>query len=102
MAEKISQTRSTRNALGKNQAAGSIRDASPRALHRTQMRFNLTIYDEPASLVLEWRRRGIVCSARDVLLQSLRALHKQILETDMASIQLDRIRSRKDEAPDDE
>ena len=66
------------------------------------MRFNLSIYDESASLVLEWRRRGIVSSGRDVLLQSLRTLHKQILETDIASMQLDRFRSRKDEVADDE
>jgi hypothetical protein len=107
MSERIAQTQSTITAPGKSQATVprrtvSIRDASPNAPRRTRVRFNVSIYDEPASWILEWRRRGIVSSARDVLLQSLQSLRKQILETDTASMQVDRFGSRKDEVQDDE
>jgi len=52
------------------------------------LRFNLTLHGEPCDWVSNWRERGLVSSARDVLIQALRALHKEIVEQDLKTIQL--------------
>lgn len=62
------------------------RDASKKSSPR--FRLNLTIYGEPAEWVGAWRERGLIASARDLVIQSLRALHDKTVQEDLKCAQL--------------
>ena len=49
------------------------------------VRFNTIISGEPAAWLEDWKRRGLVRSNSDAIRVAFRALHDQILETDLKS-----------------
>lgn len=53
-----------------------------------RLRLNLVIVGEPVGWVAKWRMRGLVGSARDLVLQALRALYDKTLETDLKALQV--------------
>jgi len=53
-----------------------------------RVRINTVIVGEPARWLLEWKRRGLVTSYTDAIIQALRAMHEKIVEQDLKLIQL--------------
>jgi len=53
-----------------------------------KVRINTTISGEAASILLDLRRRGLVTSARDAIIQALLALYDKVLERDLRAAQL--------------
>ncbi len=73
--------------------SSDLKSSSPkegRKLKFAHVRFNVDLYGEPASWVIEWRARGLVSSKRDVLLQSLRTLREKFLDMELTENQLER------------
>lgn len=54
------------------------------------MRINTTITGEPAEWLQEWKRRGLVTSYTDAVIQSLRVFKEIVTEHDLKSHQLRR------------
>jgi hypothetical protein len=76
---------------------GSIARRRGKSLPSSRFRLNLTIYGEPAEWVVGWRERGLISTARDLVVQSLQALHDKTVERDLKSAQLKSIRDDQDE-----
>lgn len=55
---------------------------------RPRVRINTVIVGEPARWLIEWKRRGIVTSYTDAVIQAFRALHEKITEQDLKVMQL--------------
>jgi len=53
-----------------------------------KIRINTTVTGEPARWLNEWKRRGLVTSYTDAVIQSLRAFKEKIVEQDLKSVQL--------------
>jgi len=61
-----------------------------RAKHdaKIRVRINTVITGEPALWLIEWKRRGLVTSNSDAVIQAFRALHEKITELDLKMVQL--------------
>lgn len=53
-----------------------------------RVRINLVLKGEPAEWLIKWRRRGLVSSYADAVIQALRALHEKIVEQDLKALQI--------------
>jgi Arc/MetJ-type ribon-helix-helix transcriptional regulator len=53
-----------------------------------KVRINTVITGEPAEWLEEWKRRGLVTSYTDAVIQALRAMNEKITEQDLKLIQL--------------
>jgi len=47
------------------------------------IRINMKVEGEPAEWLEEWKRRGLVTSYTDAVIQALRVLHESITEFDI-------------------
>jgi len=57
------------------------------------IRINMKVEGEPAEWLEEWKRRGLVTSYTDAVVQALRAYNEKIVEQDLKFIQLNNIKS---------
>lgn len=57
------------------------------------IRINMKVEGEPAEWLAEWKRRGLVTSYTDAVVQALRAYNEKILEQDLRTVQLQNFRS---------
>ena len=48
----------------------------------------MTVEGEPAEWLNEWKRRGLVTSYTDAIIQSLRAFKEKVIEQDLKAAQL--------------
>jgi hypothetical protein len=60
---------------------------------RTRIRINMTVEGEPAAWLDEWKRRGLVTSYTDAVIQSLRAFNEKVIEQDLKIVQLENIKN---------
>ena len=56
------------------------------------IRIKTIVNGEPAVWLSEWKRRGLVTSYTDAIIQALRAFNERITEQDLKSTQLDNTR----------
>lgn len=63
-----------------------------REKEKARIRINMTLEGEPAVWIGEWKRRGLITSYTDGVIQALRALHEKVTEQDLKSAQLGNIR----------
>ena len=62
-----------------------------------RVRINTVIVGEPAKWLREWKRRGLVTSYTDAIIQALRAMHEKIVEQYLKLIQLRNMREVEEE-----
>jgi len=62
-----------------------------------KVRINAIITGEPALWIIEWKRRGLVTSNADAVIQALRALYEKISELDLRTVQLKNFRRVEEE-----
>ena len=62
-----------------------------------KVRINVVITGEPALWITEWKRRGLVTSNSDAVIQALRALYEKISEIDLRTVQLRNYRKVEEE-----
>jgi len=62
-----------------------------------KVRINTVIVGEPAKWLEEWKRRGIITSYTDAVIQALRAMNEKITEQDLKLIQLRNMRNLDEE-----
>jgi Arc/MetJ-type ribon-helix-helix transcriptional regulator len=62
-----------------------------------KVRINVVITGEPALWIIEWKRRGLVTSNSDAVIQALRALYEKISEIDLRTVQLRNYRKVEEE-----
>jgi hypothetical protein len=48
----------------------------------------MTVEGEPAEWLYEWKKRGLVTSYTDAIVQSLRVFNEKITEQDLKTVQL--------------
>lgn len=53
-----------------------------------RIRINTVVIGEPARWLNEWKRRGLVTTYTDAIIQALRAFNERVTEQDLKSIQL--------------
>lgn len=53
-----------------------------------KVRINTVISGEPAHWLIEWKKRGLVTSNTDAVIQGFRALNEKITELDLKTVQL--------------
>lgn len=63
-----------------------------KASNEKRIRINMTLEGEPALWLNEWKRRGLVTSYTDAVVQALRALNEKVTEQDLKSAQLGNIK----------
>lgn len=56
-----------------------------------RIRINTVVMGEPAKWLNEWKRRGIVTSYTDAVIQALRTFNEKVIEQDLKSAQLGNI-----------
>lgn len=56
-----------------------------------RIRINTVVIGEPATWLNEWKRRGLVTSYTDAIIQALRTFNEKITEQDLKSAQLGNI-----------
>lgn len=56
-----------------------------------KIRINTVVMGEPAKWLNEWKRRGIVTSYTDAIIQALRVFNERLTEQDLKSAQLENI-----------
>ena len=56
------------------------------------IRINITLIGEPAKWLKEWKRRGLVNSNRDAVVQSFRLFYDNIRKSDLEEAQLKHLR----------
>jgi len=61
-----------------------------------KIRINTVIIGEPAAWLNEWKRRGLVTSYTDAIIQALRVFNEKLTEQDLKSAQLDNIKRIED------
>jgi hypothetical protein len=49
----------------------------------TRIRINTQLNGEPAEIIMDLKRRGLVTSYRDAVIQGLLALHEKVLRRDL-------------------
>lgn len=57
-------------------------------LYEERVRINCEVRGKPAEIFNELRRRGLVTSARDAVVQGLACLYEKVLERDLKEAQL--------------
>jgi hypothetical protein len=57
-----------------------------------KIRINTVVIGEPAKWLNEWKRRGLVTSYTDAVIQALRTFNERITEQDLRSTQLENIK----------
>jgi hypothetical protein len=55
---------------------------------KKQIRINMTVEGEPAAWLNDWKRRGLVTSYTDAVIQALRTLNERVTEQDLKSAKL--------------
>lgn len=60
--------------------------------HKETIRVNFFLTGEPARWLLDWKRRGLVKSNRDAVVQAFRVMHEKILQQDMEEVRLRTLR----------
>ena len=68
-----------------------------RSSEKIRVRVNTIIMGEPARWLKEWKRRGLVTSYTDAIIQALRAMHERVTEQDLKIIQLRNMRGEEEE-----
>jgi hypothetical protein len=63
-----------------------------RTNQKDKARINTVISGEPALWLMEWKRRGLVLSNSDAVVQAFRVLQEKIIEQDLKSVQLGNMR----------
>lgn len=63
-----------------------------KASNEKSVRINMTLEGEPAEWLNDWKRRGLVTSYTDAVVQALRVLNEKVTEQDLKSAQLGNIR----------
>jgi hypothetical protein len=63
-----------------------------KATDGSQIRINTVVTGEPAAWLNEWKRRGLVTSYTDAIIQALRVFNEKLTEQDLKSAQLDNIK----------
>lgn len=61
-----------------------------------KIRINTVVTGEPAIWLNEWKRRGLVTSYTDAIIQALRVFNEKLTEQDLKSAQLDNIKRIED------
>jgi len=56
----------------------------------------MMVEGEPAAWLNEWKRRGLITSYTDAVVQALRALNEKVTEQDLKSVQLGNMRSEEE------
>lgn len=56
-----------------------------------KIRINTVVIGEPARWLSEWKRRGLVTSYTDAIIQALRVFNEKLTEQDLKSSQLQNI-----------
>jgi hypothetical protein len=56
-----------------------------------RIRINTVVIGEPAKWLNEWKRRGLVTSYTDAIIQALRSFNEKLTEQDLKSAQLENI-----------
>jgi hypothetical protein len=56
-----------------------------------KIRINTVVIGEPAKWLNEWKRRGLVTSYTDAIIQALRTFNEKVIEQDLKSAQLGNI-----------
>lgn len=57
-----------------------------------KIRINTVVIGEPAKWLNEWKRRGLVTSYTDAIIQALRTFNEKVIEQDLKSTQLENIK----------
>lgn len=57
-------------------------------MEASKVRVNCTLKGKPAEVLLELKRKGIVASVREAVVQGLLTLHTQIVERDLQEARL--------------
>jgi hypothetical protein len=57
-----------------------------------KIRINTVVIGEPAKWLNEWKRRGLVTTYTDAIIQALRVFHEKVTEQDIKSAQLESIK----------
>lgn len=60
-------------------------------LNDPKIRINTVVMGEPAKWLNEWKRRGLVTSYTDAIIQALRAFNEKLTEQDLKFAQLGNI-----------
>ena len=58
----------------------------------SKIRLNMIITGSVANWLKSWKKRGIITSYTDAVLQGLRSFHKEITENELKSVQLQRLK----------
>jgi len=58
----------------------------------SKIRINTVVIGEPAEWLLSWKRRGLVTSYTDAIIQALRTFNEKLNEQDLKSAQLGNIK----------
>lgn len=56
----------------------------------------MTVEGEPAAWLNDWKKRGLVTSYTDAVIQALRALNERVTEQDLKSAKLGTIRKNEE------
>jgi len=52
------------------------------------VRINITLHGEPARWLQQWKRRGLVKSNQDAVIQAFRLMHERIIQHDLEEARL--------------
>jgi hypothetical protein len=66
-------------------------------LKECKVRINTVITGEPAKWLTEWKRRGLITSYTDGVIQALKALNEKMTEQDLRLIQLRNLKNTENE-----
>jgi hypothetical protein len=58
----------------------------------SRIRINTVVIGEPAKWLIEWKKRGLVTSYTDAIIQALRTFNEKLTEQDLKSAQLGNIK----------
>lgn len=65
-----------------------MRQKENSATKKPHIRINMLVEGEPAEWLNEWKKRGLVTSYTDAVVQALRAYNERIVEQDLKLTQL--------------
>ena len=61
-------------------------------ISQSRVRINTVIIGEPAEWLIEWKKRGIISSYTDAVIQALRSFHDETVENELKSIQIQNLK----------
>lgn len=67
------------------------------ALKNQHIRINMVVEGEPAEWLNEWKKRGLVTSYTDAVVQALRTYNEKITEQDLKLVQLKNMKNMGEE-----